>query len=89
VSNNLGKELVSLFPNPSNSGNFTVRTSGFNAENATVIITDAVGKTVHTQTIEVGLTPVNNTVNANTAATKHKYIVYAWCKIGKLISIYI
>ena len=68
VSNNLGKELVSLFPNPSNSGNFTVRTSGFNAENATVIITDAVGKTVHTQTIEVGLTPVNNTVNANLAA---------------------
>jgi hypothetical protein len=68
ANSNIGKELVNVFPNPATSGNFTVRTSGFNTENATIVITDAVGKTVHTQSIEVGLTPVNNTVNANLSA---------------------
>jgi hypothetical protein len=68
AANKLGQELVSVFPNPATSGNFTVRTSGFSTENATIIVTDAVGKTVHTQTIEVGLTPVNNTVNTKISA---------------------
>jgi hypothetical protein len=68
AANKLGQELVSVFPNPATSGNFTVRTSGFSTEKATIIVTDAVGKTVHTQTIEVGLTPVNNTVNTKISA---------------------
>jgi hypothetical protein len=68
ASSKIGQELVSVFPNPATSGNFTVRTSGFTTEKATIIITDAVGKTVHTQNIQVGLTPVNSVVNTKIAA---------------------
>jgi len=65
VASNLGKELVSVFPNPSTGSSFTVRTSGFEIEKANIIITDAVGKNVFTKEIEVGALPVSNTIDAN------------------------
>jgi hypothetical protein len=68
ISSNFGKELVSIFPNPTTGGSFTVRTSGFETENATIVITDAVGKNVFTKEIEVGALPMSNSINANLSA---------------------